>query len=87
MVHPGDVARGGVAVGSTQQRRDRGNPAHLPAQGSPVTDSTRSIAPRSAGAVVDTHLMRAARTDLAPDATGTSLIARLRSRILGARRA
>ena len=52
-----------------------------------MTDSTRSIAPRSAGALADARLLRAARTDAVQASTTTSLIARLRFRLLGARRA
>ena len=52
-----------------------------------MTDSTRSIAPRSAGALADAHLLRAARTDVAPVSTTTSLVTRLRFRLLGALRA
>jgi len=48
-----------------------------------VTDSMRSIAPRSAVAVADTRLLRAARTDLVADVSTPSLIARLRSRLRG----
>jgi hypothetical protein len=51
-----------------------------------VTDPTRRIAPRSAVAVADTRLLRAARTDLVSDASTPSIIDRLRSRLPGARR-
>jgi len=52
-----------------------------------VTQPAPRIAPRSAVAVADTRLLRAARTDIAPDATRTSLFNRLRTRLLGRARA
>jgi len=52
-----------------------------------VTESSHRIAPRSAVAVADTRLLRAARTDIAPDASAPSFIDRLRSRLRGGRRA
>ena len=53
-----------------------------------MTEAVRRIAPRSAVAIADTRLLRAARTDIAPVATTTtSLIERLRSRLLGRPRA
>jgi hypothetical protein len=59
-----------------------------PAQGITLSESTLRIAPRSAVATADVHLLRAARTDPVPaHGVGASLVDRLRRRLApGARR-
>jgi hypothetical protein len=49
-----------------------------------VTESSPRLAPRSAGAIADTELLRVARTDIAPPEPipGVSLADRIRAALL-----
>jgi hypothetical protein len=49
-----------------------------------LTDIAPRLAPRSAGAIADTELLRVARTDIAPPepTAGTSIADRIRAAIL-----
>jgi len=52
-----------------------------------LSETTLRIAPRSAVAMADQHLLRAARTDPAPaDRQGSSLVDRLRRRLVAGSR-
>jgi hypothetical protein len=85
MVHPGDAPGLGPVLGSLRPTRLVRHPPILPippVQGITLSESTLRIAPRSAVALADQVLLRAARTDPAPADRGvTSLVERLRRRL------
>jgi hypothetical protein len=58
-----------------------GHRAARPAHGDPLSDIAPSLAPRSAGAIADTELLRAARTEVGGpgDDAPLTLVGRIRS--------